>query len=158
VFEKHVGKCKYVPSDIKAAVVDAKTRHVEQRKELPVGSQQAYFNKLWDRLRSCQIEGVASGTYVLEGTAKKDTAEGQESSEELEFRDHRAILDHVRINMPWKGYPALVEALNQYYSFVEFGGRVFNTSSMPEHFSAEWLLHKVGPQPQASRKKRLMPG
>jgi hypothetical protein len=159
VFEKHVAKCRKVPDDIKAAVIEAKTRHVDQRKELPVGSQQAYFNKLWERLRTSQIEGAAFGTYVLEGTAAKEATESQESSaEELEFRDHRAILEHISTTAPWKSQPVIVEALHQYYSFVEYGGRVYNTSSRPEHFSAEWLLRKVGPRPKASRKKRLMPG
>jgi hypothetical protein len=159
VFEKHVAKCRHVPSEIKAAVAEAKTRHVDQRKELPIGSQQAYFNKLWERLRTSQIEGVASGTYVLEGTAAKEAAESQDTSaEDLEFRDHLAILEYVRTTAPWKSHPVLAEALNQYYSFVDFGGRVFNTPSMPEHFSAEWLLHKAGPQPKTWPKKHLMPG
>jgi MRG len=159
VFEKHVGKCKHVPDEVKAAVVDAKTRHVEQRKQLPVGSQQAYFNKLWDRLRSCQIEGSASGTYVLEGTAKKSSTDSlHESTEEQEFRDHRDVLDFVNARSPWKDHPVIVEALVKYYGFVEYGGRIHNASSMPVHFSAEWLLRKVGPKPKISRKKKLMPG
>jgi hypothetical protein len=156
VFEKHIGKCNSVPDDIKAAIVDAKTRHPEQRKLLPPGAQQAYLKRLWDRLRSSQIEGIASGTYVLEGTSKKETADSSESSEDLEFRDHVLLLDFVRSHSPWKSNNSIVDALNQYYAFVEYGGKVFYTSS--RHFSSEWLLRKVGPPPKRSRKKRMMPG
>jgi MRG len=160
VFEKHVGKCKSVPDEIKAAVVEAKTRHADQRKLMPVGAQQAYFNRLWDRLRSSQIAGVASGTYVLEGTAKKDVIDASEtsSSEFLEFRDHIPLLDYIRSHAPWKSSPVLQEAMNQYYGCIDYGGRVFYTSCMPARFSSEWLLRKVGPRPKLSRKKRLLPG
>lgn len=158
VFEKHVGKCKSVPEKIKAAIVDAKTRHVEQRKHMPVGAQQAYFNRLWDRLRASQIEGAASGTYVLEGLLKKDVTSSSESSEDVEFRDHISLLDYLRTHVPSKANHSVMEALNQYYGCLDYGGRVFYTSSMPNHFSAEWLMRKVGPKPKRSRKKRLMPG
>ena len=59
------------------------------------------------------------------------------------FRDHVSVLDYVRIN---KINSEVEEAVDQYYSCLEYAGRVYNTSSMPKHFSAQWLLAKVEPK------------
>ena len=59
------------------------------------------------------------------------------------FEDHIAVLDHLRKN---KISPEVEEAVDRYYTCLDYAGRVYNTSSMPEHFSAEWLLAKVQPK------------
>jgi len=168
VFEKHVMKCDNVPPDIKTKVAAARKRQQEQRKLLPQGSQQAYFNKLWDRLRSCKIEGVEAGVYILEGYSAKGslgdssmTGDGGEdgSPSNLEFKNHIDILQFIRTTNPWKGNGKIQEALNQYYNCLGYGGRIYHTSSMPEHFSSEWLLGKIVPRAKTlSKKNKLMPG
>jgi hypothetical protein len=40
---------------------------------------------------------------------------------------------------------------------LDYGGRIYYTSSMPKHFSSEWLLAKVVPR-RVSYKKPNMPG
>jgi len=171
VFEKHVLKCPAVPPSIKSGVLAMKSRHIDQRKTLPSGAQQQFFNRLWDRLRSSKIEGVASGLYILEayskkgsdgGTAGGDSNDGDGgTSDQPEFRDHVELLDFVRNTSPWKSQNFVLEGLNQYYNCIEYGGRIYGTASAPEHFTSEWLLAKVAPRTRDSdlmKKKRMMPG
>jgi len=35
-----------------------------------------------------------------------------------------------------------LNALEKYYSCLKFGGAIFNTPSMPPHYSSEWVLAK----------------
>jgi hypothetical protein len=162
VFEKHVLKCSYMPAEIRSQVVETRLNHPVQRKELPVGSQQAFFNRLWDRLRSSKIEGVASGNYVLEH--EKSPAEETKieitPTEKVAFKEHFPLIDFLRTTEPWKQYKEVRTALNQYYNCLEFGGRVFYTQSQPKYFSSEWLLAKVAPprKKDARKKTRMMPG
>jgi len=176
VFEKHVLKCPSVPPAVKSAVVSAKACHPEQRKCLPNGAQQAYFNRLWDHMRASKIEGVASNVYALESYAKKasdittGTGAGESTgyeanaaagavSELIEFSDHVQVLDFVRKTAPWKSSNAVLEVLNQYYNCLDYGGRILYTASAPANFSAEWLLAKIAPRPRdALKKKRYLPG
>ena len=171
VFEKHVLKCSAVPPTIKSEVVAAKARHPEQRKGLPAGSQQAFFNSLWDRLRASKIDGVTSGVYTLESYSKAAsdlTGEGSTGTEEagrsgnshaVEFKDHIELLDYVRKTAPWKSNNAMLEVLNQYYNCLDYGGRIVYTASAPDHFSSEWLLAKIAPRPRDPLKsKKCLPG
>ena len=170
VFEKHFAKCSHVPSQIKKAIVTNKARHLEQRKHLPSGSQQAYFLKLWDRLRTMRISGEGSNsrgtipisqhpTYASDGKAKEesfaDAAAEQETK--LEFDSQLQVLDYVRNTAPWKGTKEIDGSLNQYYTCIDFGGRIYNTRGMPKHFSPSWLLGKVGPK-QTKKKHKNLPG
>lgn len=68
---------------------------------------------------------------------------GAKREKSASFTDHIAVLDHVRNN---KFGAEVDEALDRYYSCLDYAGRVYNTSSMPEHFSSEWLLAKVNPK------------
>jgi hypothetical protein len=154
VFEKHVLKCPFVPVQIKSDVIMSKIGHTEQRKHLPTGAQQAFFNRLWDRLRSAKIEGVVSGVYAADSYAGQvepvsTTGDAAISNDALEFTDHVSVLDHVRAT--YANDKDIQDALNQYYNCLEYGGRIFYTSLMPERFSAEWLLGKVAKRKEENK-------
>ena len=167
VFEKHIMKCAYVPADVKKAVVTARSKHAEQRKAYPNGAQQAYFNRLWDRLRSMKIAGTTSSSAVplakmngVGGSAPEEPANEMSShpDEKMTFTKSLDVLDFVRTSAPWKGTKDIEEALNQYYNCLDYGGRIYQTKSMPEHFSEAWLLNKVVPRRSRTAIKRHLPG
>eukprot|EP00977_Amphora_coffeiformis_P014830 scaffold4231_cov110-Amphora_coffeaeformis.AAC.1 len=167
VFEKHIMKCPYVPADIKKAVVTARSKHAEQRKAYPNGAQQAYFNRLWDRLRSMKIAGTTSSSAVplaktngIGSSAPEEPTNEMAShpDEKMTFTKSLDVLDFVRTSVPWKGTKDIEEALNQYYNCLDYGGRIYQTKSMPEHFSEAWLLNKVVPRRTRTAVKRNLPG
>lgn len=148
-FEKHILKCAHVPLEIKEKVTAARKSHAEQRKQLVTGSAHAFFLRLWDRLRNSQIADGQAGLYMKEASGSstdKKSIDGDDDELGPEFRDHVALLDHIRNNDPWKSDSKLLEALNQYYNCLDYGGRIYNTDAMPKQFSAEWLLAKVVPK------------
>jgi hypothetical protein len=164
VLEKHVLKCPAVPPEIKSEVAAAKVTHPGQRKALVAGSQQGYFNRLWDRLRSSNIAGEAPNVPM----SQPDKEEKEESnpsgggddteSDGLEFRDHVLLLDFVRNTSVWKNNKNIQAALSKYYSCLDYGGRIYQTPSMPKHFSSEWLLAKVVPKRYEYAKAKYLPG
>jgi hypothetical protein len=149
VLEKHVLKCSLTPPEVKDKIRSAKLHHAEQRNQVK-GGQAAFFSRLWDRLRSINIGGEKpSGLYVLESPAskkEKDSASASVDSSTEEFTKHVPLLEYVRVHATKGGNRELQQALNQYYACLEFAGRVYYTSSMPERFSPEWLLRKVMPR------------
>lgn len=66
-----------------------------------------------------------------------------DASNKEAFSDHIAVLDHLRSS---KVSAEVEEALDRYYSALDYAGRVYNTSAMPEHFTVEWLLAKMTPK------------
>lgn len=167
VFEKHIMKCAFVPAEVKQSVVTARGKHAEQRKAFPNGAQQAYFNRLWDRLRSMKIAGSTNSSAVplaktnsVSASASEDVpSDMAHSDEKMTFTDSLDVLDFVRTSVPWKGTKDIEEALNQYYNCLDYGGRIFMTKSMPDHFSSAWLLNKVVPRrARTAINKRNMPG
>jgi hypothetical protein len=141
-------------------VVATKITHPAQRKLMETGGQQAYFNRLWDRLRSAKIGG--KGTNQTPVRQQKETepqkANEDHEGEAIEFRSHLAILDYVRTTPPWKNNKKVQGALSKYYSCLDYGGRIFQTPSMPSHFSPEWLLAKVVPKRYEYAKAKYLPG
>ena len=167
VFEKHIAKCPKVPEEIKNSVIVGRAKHAEQRKAFPNGAQQAYFNRLWDRLRSMKIAGTTSSSAVplakTNGISKSIPEEspvemGPSSDEKVSFSKSVDVLDFVRTAAPWKGTKEIDEALHQYYNCLDYGGRIYQTKSMPDHFSSAWLLNKVVPRRSRASLKRNMPG
>lgn len=184
-FEKHFAKCPSVPAEIKEMITESKTRHMEQRRHLKNGSQQAFFVSLWERLRSMKIAGDTAAGYVpnlLEGQSTPAGSPRLKSSprsavaaaasisgnnnidddagfveEKIELPSPAAVVDYIRTTLPWKGSREIDEALSQYYNCLEYGGRIYNTKVMPKHFSPAWLLAKVAPK-QKRAKKLHMPG
>ena len=165
VLEKHVYKCPLMPQEAKTRVGNARMQHAAQRKTHQNGSQQQYFNRLWDRLRSSKIGGLldtgceplpSPGTKVYgEGKSRgSDSTEGEAN----EFRDHISVLNYVRTKVPWKTNRAIQVELDKYYSCLDYGGRIYQTPSMPEHFSSEWLLAKVCPKRYQYAKAKNLPG
>ncbi len=160
VLEKHMMRCPMVSNEIKAAITEAKIRHTVQRKDVPVGEQQAFFNRLWNRLRS-SIIGLGAAN-ILSSSRKEEevpptAVEDDSDSVALEFRDHLELLDFVRTTSPWKNIKSVQTALNTYYSCLDYGGRIYQTPSMPQHFSSEWLLAKVVPKRYEYVKAKYLP-
>jgi hypothetical protein len=157
VLEKHMLRCPMVSNEIKASITEAKMRHTVQRKDVPVGEQQAFFNRLWNRLRS-SIIGLGAAN-ILSSSRKEEElpTEDDTDSVALEFRDHLELLDFVRNTSPWKNIKSVQTALNTYYSCLDYGGRIYQTPSMPPHFSSEWLLAKVVPKRYEYVKAKYLP-
>jgi hypothetical protein len=70
-----------------------------------------------------------------------------------EFTDHIDVLDHVRSGTI-ETSKELQEAIDSYYSCLDYAGRVYHTPSMPQHFSSLWLLSKVLPKDQHHTPER----
>ena len=156
VFEKHLGKCSAVSGELKVALHSAKTTHSEQRKVLPTGAQQAYFIKLWERLKTSSIDDDNQNFFPdLEATATplQDDEDGANDDAQESFDSHLLLLDYLRTTWPWSNNTKLRQAMIQYYSCLGFGGRLLGTSSMPSHFSSEWLLSKIVPRKTTSRPR-----
>ena len=109
VFEKHIMKCAFVPADVKKNVVAARSTHAEQRKAFPNGAQQAYFNRLWDRLRTLKIAGTTSSSAVplakTNGSAVTSNEDvpsemAAHSDEKMTFTSSSDVLDFVRTSAP----------------------------------------------------------
>jgi len=155
--EKHLLKCAHVPAEIKSMIMAARLTHPLQRKELPVGSQQAYFNRLWDRLRSSKLGGAGlSPIRDVYDDAQTTSESGVEFDQA--FEDHILILDHLRTHQPWKTTRSVSAALTKYYSCLEYGGRIFYTPDMPQYFTSEWLLAKIVPKKYEYTKATYLPG
>ncbi|GKY92283.1 hypothetical protein MPSEU_000199400 [Mayamaea pseudoterrestris] len=162
VFEKHVLKCPAVPADTKTEIITSKVDAVEERKHLPAGAQQAFFSRLWDRLRSSEIDGVSAGVHVQEIINDDVEVAAVEKNAQLTFANHLAVLNYLRTPKVIINDKTISEALTLYYNSLEYGGRVWYTPAQPEHFSAEWLIRKIAPKmawaSSSNKKARMMPG
>jgi hypothetical protein len=171
VFEKHLAKCSDVPLEVKERIIRARSVHAEQRKRLIPGAQQAFFSRLWTRMRSMSIKPLPSA-----GDSPKDEAEennkppaqpvepaptsddeSPQESGQIEFTNHLNVLDHICAEEPWKDDQYIQEMMNQYYTCIEQGGRIYNTASEPLFFSSEWVLAKYAPK-REKYKKPIIPG
>jgi hypothetical protein len=169
VLEKHYYKCPDTPSEIKAEVAKARALHIPQRRLKPNGSQQAVFVKLWNRMMqskpgiSLLLNRSSSNVSYNENDAIDDdfddnyNIENDVDENEVTFTDHRAVIHYIRSgDYKVLSKPAQMEiedALDTYYACIEYAGRVYGTTSMPDHFSTRWLLHKMtalGQQPVVS--------
>jgi hypothetical protein len=86
-------------------------------------------------------EGSTSPVSSLSGLGREDTGE-----EMLEFRSHVHLLEYIKQTGEWYNRKEVLESMEEYYKCLEYGGSIFGTSAMPLHFSAEWVLAKVGPR------------
>ena len=154
VVEKHIAKCPKIPTAIKQHMVKSRTYHHDQRRNMPAGSQAAFFSRLWDRLRhSKSAAGAEADMYVnlsyapRRAVVAEDLTAGTSSpSSNNEFKNHIWLLEHLKHSAPWKEKRELQEAIGQYYDCLNFGGCIYETNAMPPRFSSEWLLSKVAPK------------
>jgi hypothetical protein len=168
VLEKHLYKCTYTSAEIKQSVRTARALHAEQRKTKQNGSQQAFFTELWNRmiknkpnkgvLQRAMKKAPTISSPILNGNISEsddDDFDGDNdpegvmkgsSDEELVFTDHQTLLDFLRRKLPAlpkNSRHDIQDALDTYYSCLDYAGRVYGTPSMPQHFSSHWLLQKV---------------
>jgi hypothetical protein len=147
VLEKHSLKCSKTPDDIKRRLVETRSRHVDQRKTIPNGSQQAFFSRLWSRLHQSKLSPQDSSEALWTTERNGNDADPSEhSDEDTDFTDHITLLDNVRRDSKLRNNKELQEAVDRYYSCLDYAGRVYETESMPRLFSANWLLSKVLPK------------
>lgn len=147
VLEKHFFKCLKTPVDVKRRLVETRSRHAEQRKTLPSGSQQAFFTHLWSRLHKTKPPAQVARRGMSSSERNSNNADPSENSNEhTDFSDHIILLNHVRRDGKLRNNKELQEAMDRYYSCLEYAGRVYATESMPKHFSSNWLLSKVLPK------------
>lgn len=157
--EKHYLKCSKTPPDVKNEVIKTRSRHPAQRKALKVGSQQAYFNELWDRFKKTKSSSLGSSTTFssFHIRTSRSWTEGQdpqplhalqpdtEASSLEEFSDHIRLLSVLHKSATDDDSDLLV-AFQRYYGCLEYFGRTYMTPEMPRKFSASWLLAKVQPK------------
>ena len=161
VLEKHMYKCAYTPNETKQLIQKARSLHSQQRKERAPGSQQGYFTQLWYRmnknkpLSEAPNKSRALNPPIVDG--RKDGSDGESeddfdaaikgsSLEDVNLTDHLKVLDFLRKNLnklPKNSRQDIQNALDTYYSCVDYAGRVYGTHSMPQHFSPRWLLQKM---------------
>ena len=103
-------------------------------------------------LQTGKIAGQSS-ISVREPTTEADVPITGKPPASIEFTDHIRVLDYIRSGN-FKPNRELEEALDKYYSCLDYGGRVYNTPSMPENFSSVWLLAKVLPK-HVHHKERI---
>jgi MRG len=162
VIEKHLLRCPNVPGPTRKEIVGARACHAAQRKGLKAGIQGAFFARLFDRLRSMRVsfdrEGDESEMHFL----PRPSAETPRNSIQLVlgapsvtinsrdisegFKSHLDVMNFLQCTEPWKSMEALVEMVEKYYNCLEYGGKIYNTTTMPSHFSSEWLYAKVAPR------------
>lgn len=148
VMEKHYLKCSAVPKSVKEELATARANHAIQRKDIPVGSQQAYYRSLWNRLTRASLphgESPGAGGVLMSPEAKDPNPEDSSSVDDADsFDDHVKLIEHIKETVVDGG---ITETLKQYYGCLEYGGCVYMRDKvMPEHFSANWLLSKVVPK------------
>jgi MRG len=175
VVEKHLQKCPKVDDDIKSKMAEYRNRHGEQRKDMPQGTQGAFFARLWDRLRSSRASaGSKPDLYVSllseppteasssrpgspgpSSTGPDESGDGSLSSDTpSEFKNHILLMNYLQNTSPWDEQRELMDAIELYYNCLDYGGRIYNTSAMPIHFNSEWLLSKVVPPSRATGSGR----
>jgi hypothetical protein len=176
VVEKHLQKCPKADEEIKSKMAEYRNRHGEQRKDMPQGTQGAFFARLWDRLRSCRAAaGSKPDLYVSllaepptteasssrpgspgpSSTGPDESGDGSLNSDTpSEFKNHILLMDYLQNTSPWDEQRELMDAIELYYNCLDYGGRIYNTSAMPLHFNSEWLLSKVVPPGRATRSGR----
>merc|ERR1712130_1059866 len=113
-------------------IMHKKALHSHQRKNMQVGSQLAYFGRLWERLHSStsatskqsvpvvfetqigelEVANDSDSNEVLEGVEKIEP-EDEGLPQQLEFRNHIWVLDFVARTEPWNGNAALAKAMDQ---------------------------------------------
>jgi hypothetical protein len=154
VLEKHYYKCPDTPPAIKIEVAKARALHIQQRRLKPTGTQQAVFVKLWNRMVKCKPEIALlqnGSTIMFESEDDIDyNSENSNDDDELVFTDHQTVIEYIRTIDSKSNYKLsknqqeeIEDAFDTYYACIEYAGRIYGTTSMPQHFSTRWLLHKL---------------
>lgn len=145
VMEKHYLKCSSVPQKVKDDLETARANHAMQRRDIPVGSQQAFYRSLWDRLTGSGTPyNEMAGVLMSPDTKNVDAEDSNDVDDADSFDDHIKLIEHIKETVVDE---KISEALKQYYSCLEYGGRVYMREDvMPEHFSANWLVSKMVPK------------
>ena len=125
---------------------------------MKLGAQQSFFKRMWDGLQGGTSTTFSNyndlGVSTTTSTADPDEFSGPtppdsdpKSTKEDALTDHQSVLDYLHRNNSNKASAEIEEALDRYYSALDYGGRIYQTdSAMPEHFSAEWLIAKLVPK------------
>jgi hypothetical protein len=157
VIEKHLFRCADLNQTVKDGIVAARSKHPDQRKNLPSGAQGAFFARLFGRLQSMgPLDDVKSGFLITSTSfvdkfryqgsemAGSQTA-GDTSDLDDGFSSHIDVMTFIQSTEPWKSIDPLVEAVEKYYNCLEYGGKIVNTKKSPPFFGSEWLYSKVAP-------------
>ena len=147
--DKHILRCPKISDEIRSRMLEAKTRNAEQRSKTRQGAQSAFFVRLWNRLqrlRTLSVGAEAIANVTLPAFNLEPSVDSQFSSanDAVGFGDHIEVLRYVQSEEPWKSNLALKEALSHYYSCLAWGAGIFNTEAMPQNYSSEWVLAKLG--------------
>lgn len=148
--DKHIARCPLVSSEIKERMAAARGTHGEQKSNIRPGAQTAFYARLWDRLQLSKTEaGAEADMYVTLDTtpalgSDQNFQNSDRSNDGTEFRNHIEVLEYIKSTSPWKSNSELTAAMESYYRCVTWGGSMFNTADMPQHFSSEWILAKLG--------------
>eukprot|EP00934_Nitzschia_sp_Nitz4_P002889 Nitzschia sp. Nitz4//scaffold40_size135432//24310//29965//NITZ4_003232-RA/size135432-processed-gene-0.58-mRNA-1//-1//CDS//3329551183//2879//frame0 len=148
--DKHLLKCPQVSYEIKQKVQGSRGFHSEQQKSAPLGSQSAFFARLWDRLQSSRAFSHEYDANLYPSASNVDSLEVEsnnagalaETDKDISFQSHQEVLSYLQTVSPWNHKEEVIGALTQYYGCLEWGSSIYGTKAMPAKFSSEWILAK----------------
>ena len=157
--EKHIVRCTEIDDEVRQKVTEAKMHHAKQRKNLPFGSQSAFFVRLFDRMEamaqthhdpgSHQLSiGASSITEKLHSASKNGTTAkpgvGEQNSNTCqEFSSHLAVMNYIQSVEPWKSKKELKKIIAKYYDCLDYGGELRGAKKSEGTFTSEWLYSKL---------------
>ena len=147
--DKHILRCPKISDEIRYRMLEAKPRNAEQRSKTRQGAQSAFFVRLWNRLqrlRTLSGGAEAEANVIVQASNVKPVEESpfSVSGDAVVFGDHIEVLRYIQSEDPWKSNLPLKDALSNYYSCLTWGAGIFNTEAMPQNYSSEWVLAKLG--------------
>jgi hypothetical protein len=153
VIEKHLLRCPDIEQSVKDRMTKVRSKHAEQRKALPTGAQTSFFGRLFQRLQSMGPSQDGSSSFFfpmapsMGNRNERDPALSSDDATDSGdgFKNHVEVLEFIQSSEPWKSNEVLVEAVENYYNCLQYGGRIANTKKAPTNFSSEWLYSKIAP-------------
>lgn len=149
--EKHILRCTEIDDAVRRDMMEAKVHHAQQRKNLPFGSQSAFFVRLFDRMRGIQTNHEPGRTREFSMTASSSA--GKESKIQSystlhSLKSHQAVMRFIQDensskSTSWRSTKQLEKMIDKYYNCLEYGGKLSGTEKCDSTFCSEWLYSKL---------------
>ena len=148
--EKHILRCTEINDEVKDQVTRAKVHHPTQKKNLPFGSQSAFFVRLFDRMQSMgktkydpELDSQVTLPPVRKNEMSVKSGLAGKSDTSRVFDSHLDVLEYVQSAEPWKSRRELEKAIAKYYSCLDYRGKLSGAKKGEFSISSEWLYSKM---------------
>lgn len=150
--EKHILRCTEINDEVRRDMMEAKVHHAQQRKNLPFGSQSAFFVRLFDRMRGIgQTNHKPGPTREFSTTASSSAGKDskiQSYSTLHSLKSHQAVMQFIQNEdsskrTTWRSTKQLEKMIDKYYSCLEYGGKLSGTEKSDSTVGSEWLYSKL---------------